>query len=503
VPEPRRVRASHGFAGDADRALKILTGWQASDFRGYAIVVSLSAALADQQLPVSRLLIAADEIAAEQWRQHLSDSDPALGREWSIRTPDSLIDGDRLDGTFVVVADELESYLDETVAAVLGEARAILGLCASPAALAGAALRRFAGRAVDTSRAAAALDLAPLAAPRPAHAADPDAGDAREQLVAVADPKDLLGLYLRQVQTIPLLSAAEEIELATRIEAGVLADEALAEGPRSFRAAVAGANSRWSAAMERDLRTLVLQGQAAKERFVVSNLRLVYWIARRYATRMDIMDAIQEGSLGLIRAVEKFDHRQGNKFSTYATWWVRQAITRAIADQERTIRIPVHMVEQINKLTRVQREMRQELGREPTPEELAKELDMTPEKVVETQAYAREPLSLDEVIDAGFDIEEAFAHDPHEPAVLGLLREQVEAALGTLSEREAAVIRMRFGFFDSEVKTLDEIGKAFGLTRERIRQIESKSLSKLRHPVRSGALREYFEGKIDPELVPG
>ena len=244
--------------------------------------------------------------------------------------------------------------------------------------------------------------------------------------------------------------------------------------------------------MDRDLSALVEQGRAAKERFLVSNLRLVYWVARRYSKRIDIMDAIQEGSLGLVRAVEKYDHTTGNKFSTYATWWVRQAITRAIADQARTIRMPVHMVEQVNKLTRVHREMLHELGREPTSDELARELDVTPKKVVELQDYAREPLSLDEIVEAGLDIQDAFSPDPLEPAFAEQFREQVEGTLRQLSERDAAVMRMRFAFCDGEVKTLEEIGQAFGLTRERIRQIESKSLSTLRHPVRWRPLLDYL-----------
>ena len=516
VPSPRLQRSTTGPVGDADKVLRILTGWRAAEFRGYAVaerradrrlvVVSLLTALEAQGIPVTCLLIAADDTAAEQWRDHLRDGTTAAS-DWSVRTADDLLgDGTRLDNGVVVVADEVESYLDESFIGTISGARATLGLCATSTGLGGTSLRRFIGRPLDTGRAAEALDLAPLGARAPSapdggQGEDPD--DAREQLVAVADPSDLLGLYLRQIQKIPLLSAAEEIELARQIEAGVLAEAALAEGPASTRAVTGSRRDlhhRWSAAMDRDLSALVELGQAAKERFLVSNLRLVYWVARRYSKRMDIMDAIQEGSLGLVRAVEKYDHTTGNKFSTYATWWVRQAITRAIADQARTIRMPVHMVEQINKATRVQREMLQELGREPTPEELATELDMTPKKVVEMQGYAHEPFSLDEIVEAGIDVEETFSSDPCEPTVAALLRDDIEAALWKLSEREAAVIRMRFGFCDGEIKTLDEIGRAFGLTRERIRQIESKTLSKLRHPARSGAMREYFGGEVDPEL---
>ena len=304
---------------------------------------------------------------------------------------------------------------------------------------------------------------------------------------------DLVRAYLKEIGKVPLLTAEQEVELAQRIEAGLFAAE-------KVRQANGGEAPKLSAALRRDLEWLVVDGGRAKRHLLEANLRLVVSIAKRYLGRgMLFLDLIQEGNLGLIRAVEKFDYTKGYKFSTYATWWIRQAITRAMADQARTIRIPVHMVEQINKLTRVQREMLQGIGREPTPEELAKELDMTPEKVVEIQGYAREPVSLETTIGDDQDsslgdfIEDADAPVAAEVVSYGLMQEQLNEVLRTLTDREAAVVKMRFGLVDGQPRTLDEIGREFGLTRERIRQIESKTLSKLRHPSRSQKLRDYLD----------
>ena len=304
---------------------------------------------------------------------------------------------------------------------------------------------------------------------------------------------DLVRAYLKEIGKVPLLTAEQEVELAQRIEAGLFAAEKLRQTDQ-------GEAGKLASALRRDLDWLVADGDRAKDHLLTANLRLVVSIAKRYLGRgMLFLDLIQEGNLGLIRAVEKFDYTKGYKFSTYATWWIRQAITRAMADQARTIRIPVHMVEQINKLTRVQREMLQELGREPTPEELAKELDMTPEKVVEIQGYAREPVSLETTIgddqdsNLGDFIEDADAPIAAEVVSYGLMQEQLNEVLRTLTDREAAVVKMRFGLVDGQPRTLDEIGREFGLTRERIRQIESKTLSKLRHPSRSQKLRDYLD----------
>jgi RNA polymerase primary sigma factor len=302
---------------------------------------------------------------------------------------------------------------------------------------------------------------------------------------ATADPvKD----YLKQIGKVPLLNAAEEVELAMRIEAGLFAEDKLANTPNLTKE------------LERELRWVARDGQRAKSHLLGANLRLVVSLAKRYTGRgMQFLDLIQEGNLGLIRAVEKFDYTKGFKFSTYATWWIRQAITRAMADQARTIRIPVHMVEVINKLARVQRQMLQDLGREPTPEELSKELDMTPEKVIEVQKYGREPISLHTPLGEDGDsefgdlIEDTEAVVPADAVGFTMLQKQLESLLDSLSEREAGVIRMRFGLGDGMPKTLDQIGDTFGVTRERIRQIESKTMAKLRHPSRSQSLRDYLE----------
>ena len=304
---------------------------------------------------------------------------------------------------------------------------------------------------------------------------------------ATADPvKD----YLKQIGKVALLNAAEEVELAMRIEAGLFAEDKLSVmTPAELKSQLG-----------RELTWVAKDGQRAKSHLLGANLRLVVSLAKRYTGRgMQFLDLIQEGNLGLIRAVEKFDYTKGFKFSTYATWWIRQAITRAMADQARTIRIPVHMVEVINKLARVQRQMLQDLGREPTPEELSRELDMTPEKVIEVQKYGREPISLHTPLGEDGDsefgdlIEDTEAVVPADAVGFTMLQKQLESLLDSLSEREAGVIRMRFGLGDGMPKTLDQIGDTFGVTRERIRQIESKTMAKLRHPSRSQSLRDYLE----------
>ncbi len=303
---------------------------------------------------------------------------------------------------------------------------------------------------------------------------------------------DSVRAYLKQIGKVALLNAEEEVELAKRIEAGLYATQLMAE--------MAERGDKLPAAQRRDMMWICRDGDRAKNHLLEANLRLVVSLAKRYTGRgMAFLDLIQEGNLGLIRAVEKFDYTKGYKFSTYATWWIRQAITRAMADQARTIRIPVHMVEVINKLGRIQRELLQDLGREPTPEELAKEMDITPEKVLEIQQYAREPISLDQTIgdegdsQLGDFIEDSEAVVAVDAVSFTLLQDQLQSVLETLSEREAGVVRLRFGLTDGQPRTLDEIGQVYGVTRERIRQIESKTMSKLRHPSRSQVLRDYLD----------
>ena len=315
-----------------------------------------------------------------------------------------------------------------------------------------------------------------------------DTGEPEQQVMVAGATADPVKDYLKQIGKVPLLNAEMEVELAKRIEAGLFSEEKLGKGAKISEKTL------------EELEWIAEDGRRAKNHLLEANLRLVVSLAKRYTGRgMLFLDLIQEGNLGLIRAVEKFDYTKGFKFSTYATWWIRQAITRAMADQARTIRIPVHMVEVINKLARVQRQMLQDLGREPTPEELAKELDMTPEKVVEVQKYGREPISLHTPLGEDGDsefgdlIEDSEAVVPADAVSFTLLQEQLHSVLDTLSEREAGVVSMRFGLTDGQPKTLDEIGKVYGVTRERIRQIESKTMSKLRHPSRSQVLRDYLD----------
>ena len=303
---------------------------------------------------------------------------------------------------------------------------------------------------------------------------------------------DSVRAYLKQIGKVALLNAEEEVDLAKRIEAGLYGAERLRQAEEE--------GQKLSPQMRRDLNWIVRDGERAKNHLLEANLRLVASLAKRYTGRgMAFLDLIQEGNLGLIRAVEKFDYTKGYKFSTYATWWIRQAITRAMADQARTIRIPVHMVEVINKLGRIQRELLQDLGREPTPEELAKEMDITPDKVLEIQQYAREPISLDQTIgdegdsQLGDFIEDSEAVVAVDAVSFTLMQDQLTSVLQTLSEREAGVVRLRFGLTDGQPRTLDEIGQVYGVTRERIRQIESKTMSKLRHPSRSQVLRDYLD----------
>jgi RNA polymerase primary sigma factor len=315
--------------------------------------------------------------------------------------------------------------------------------------------------------------------------------EAEEQAVIEAGATlsvDVLRLYLNQIGRVPLLTAEQEVELARAMEAGLFAAERLAQG------------GKISAQMRSDLEYIVREGERAKQHMLEANLRLVVSVAKKYAGRgMGLTDLIQEGNLGLIRAVEKFDYTKGFKFSTYATWWIRQALTRAMADQARTIRLPVHMVEQVNKIRRVERDLVVQLGRKPTAAEIAVEVDLSPERVEEIRSYNRDPASLDALIGEDSDaslgdfIEDEHAVMPGEAAAFLLMREELSAVLASLTDRERRVMEMRYGLVDGQPRTLDDIGKDFNLTRERIRQIEGKTLSKLRHPSRSASLRDYLD----------
>ncbi len=405
------------------------------------------------------------------------DGDPDLADVSFLDVDAELEELESLDGEDVEEAEEAEAE-DETADAELTEA-------SQPASVADAD--------ADAEAPAPAGAVAQAAAAEDSEDETFVYGDDDEDLpaaqVAVAGAtSDPVKDYLKQIGKVPLLNAEQEVELAKRIEAGLFAEEKLADS----------AGLRPDTRL--DLEWIADDGRRAKNHLLEANLRLVVSLAKRYTGRgMLFLDLIQEGNLGLIRAVEKFDYTKGYKFSTYATWWIRQAITRAMADQARTIRIPVHMVEVINKLARVQRQMLQDLGREPTPEELAVELDMTPEKVIEVQKYGREPISLHTPLGEDGDsefgdlIEDSEAIQPGEAVSFTLLQEQLHSVLDTLSEREAGVVSMRFGLTDGQPKTLDEIGKVYGVTRERIRQIESKTMSKLRHPSRSQVLRDYLD----------
>jgi RNA polymerase primary sigma factor len=513
-PRPRLLRAA-GFQADPAKATAILLGWQAANFRGFAVaekrvdrrlvVQGLVAGLAAGERTPNALLIAADDLTAGQWTDYLSRDGDRVPIGWSVMTPDALLADDRrLPSECVVVADELEAYLDDDFAAAVTGVRGLLGLCASPNGLASfTGYRKYVGRSLDTSGTVGALDLLPLSEQPtvPEVAVDAET-ETREQLLSVNDPTDLLGYYLTQSQKYPLLSADEETRLAKQIEAGLLA-EALLDGrpDDTWPSIVTWHRHPWwhrARPTDAELWALVAQGQAAFERFLTSNLRLVYSIARRYAPRMDVMDAIQEGNLGLIRAVQKFDCSKGYKFSTYATWWIRQAITRAIADQAFLIRLPVHLHESDGPVVSDWRR-RQRDDEDTSAAAIAATVGMETPEVTKIMARHRHPLSLEVLAENDIEIVDPFGDLGHEHATFVLLQEQIKAVLDSLSEREADVIAMRFGLDDGDDKTLDEIGKIYGVTRERIRQIESKTLNKLRHRSRSEVLLGYLEGEIDPE----
>jgi RNA polymerase primary sigma factor len=510
APHPRQ-RPGASMA-DPAAALAVLSSWQSADHRGYTIaekrldrrliVQTLIAQMAAERVHLPGLLIVADDVAHERWERDLFRHDGSLVESWAVQTASAVLaEGSRIAPGCVVVADELEVYLDDDLAAAVAGSRAVLGLCSSPRGLGVAlSLRKFIGRALDRVDTGGRFDVAALAEQRVeiADELEPEpAAETREQLLTVNDPGDLLGFYLTASQRIPLLGAHEEIQLAKRIEAGVIA-EALRNGNPEVQW------PRQRPSLD-ELDVLVDEGRAAKERFLSSNLRLVYSIARRYSRRMDIMDAIQEGNLGLIRAVEKFDYRKGYKFSTYATWWIRQAITRAIADTAAVIRIPVHLHDSDAPVLNEFRRRRTELE-DTSPEAIAAATGISLDAVEAALTRHRPPLSLEVLSEEDIDIVELrLTDEAHDFVTFGLLQEQLHAVLDTLSEREAGVVSMRFGLSDGTQKTLDEIGKVYGVTRERIRQIESKTMSKLRHPSRSDVLRDYLDDEVvlDARWWPG
>ncbi|HET9873187.1 MAG TPA: sigma-70 family RNA polymerase sigma factor [Propionibacteriaceae bacterium] len=488
-------------APDADPAgaLSVLSHWQRAGYRGYTIaerqldrrliVQTLIARMAVDKLIVPGRLIVADEVTQDRWKRELFTNDSSPSARWTVQTASTLLAGDsRVEPSCVVVADELDAYLDDHLAATVKGARALLGLCGSPRGLNDAlSLRKYIGPALNTEGPGGTFDVVALAERRADTADEPTpATEAREQLLTVNDPGDLLGFYLTASQKFPLLSADEEIRLAKQIEAGVLA-EALRHGNPDVRL------RRRRPDLD-ELDVLIEEGSRAKEHFLTSNLRLVYSIARKYSRRMDIMDAIQEGNLGLIRAVEKFDYTKGYKFSTYATWWIRQTISRALADTANFIRLPVHLHESDAPVVNEWRR-RQSDGKSTKPGDIAAALELHPDDVEKIIRRHTPPYSLEQLAEANIDVVDPLsANEAEDQVMFGLLQEQLHEVLDTLSEREAGVIAMRFGLIDGQAKTLDEIGKVYGVTRERIRQIEGKTLAMLRHPMRSSALRPYLDG---------
>ena len=469
---------------DPNKALAVLGAWQVAGYRGYSIVekrserrliaLNLIAALTAENQPFEGLLLAADDLARDQWQQLLMRDGRAL-EGWAIQTPDELLaDGGTARSGCIVIADELDSYLTEDLAAALKPSRAVLGLCGSPAGLSEATnLRKYIGKSLHSGKPVLKIDVQSLLEnhPRGQNEAIDDSAEPREQVPSATSLDNLLGRYLSEIKKLPLLTAEEEIDLAKRIEAGLYAQKLLQTRKRM------GENRK------RDLAIIVRDGQRAKNQFLACNLRLVYQIARRYSQRMDIMDVIQEGNLGLIRAVEKFDYAKGFKFSTYATWWIRQAITRAIADKTNLIRIPVHMVEADSPVLTEWRRRSSE-GESTRAADLAAALEMSRDEVEAAINRHRPPYSIELLAEEGFDIvDSADQYHSLEKLTFALLQDQLQSVLETLSEREAGIVRLRFGLTDDQPRTLDEIGQVYGLSRERIRQIERETMNRLRHPI--------------------
>ena len=499
-PGPARSGPPRESAKDLASAQAILSAWQSANFHGYAVVekrgdrrlvvLSLIAQLKAQQLTVTGQLITADEVARDQWRDLLIRAGQQL-EGWAIQTAGDLIaDEIRVKQDGIVIADELEAYLDEDFAAALVGAPGVIGLCASPAGLGEALhLRKYIGKLLDQNYPKTSLDLSSLTMDRQRDetAVNHEPGDVREQLLTVKDPENLLAFYLAEIQKYPLLTASEEVKLAKLIEVG-LAAEACRNGLLKTR-------QRAALIRNGNLERVIDEGRAAKERFITCNLRLVYSIAKKHGGRMEVLDAIQEGNRGLIHAVEKFDYVKGFKFSTYATWWIRQAISRAIADQANLIRVPVHIFEADSVVLREFRRRSRE-GRNAGVDDIAAELNLSAEDVEAAMNRHRHPVSLELLAEDGFDIVTDCIGDDEsisaeEYIVNQLMYADIQCVLATLDEREQQVVRLRFGLDDGPPRTLDEIGKLFGLSRERVRQIEREVMIKLRNGDRAERLRSY------------
>ena len=497
---PAPLRRPLRAAADPDDARAVLGAWQSASFRGYAVVekkadrrlvvLTLIAEQKAQALLFDGLILAADEVARDQWQQLLMRDGSAL-EGWMVQTPDHLLaDGGTVKPGCVVIADELESYLTDDLAIALKCSRAILGLCGSPRGLGETLhLRKHIGTSLEPSKPVPPLDFHQLLASQvqEEEADKDDPAEPREQFLAATDTDNLLALYLTEIQKYPLLTAAEEVELAKLIEVGLAAEACINGRLKSRRRARPVYSKR--------LETIIREGRAAKARFITCNLRLVYSIAKNHGRRMEIMDAIQEGNRGLIHAVEKFDYIKGFKFSTYATWWIRQAITRGTAEQANLIRLPVHIFEADNVVFKeIRRRSSEEESTQAT--DVAAALDLIPKDVEATINRHRSPLSLELLAEEGIDIvTDCIADDaaisPEDAVVAALQHADIRHVLCTLDEREQQMIHLRFGLDDGQPRTLDDIGKLFGLSRERIRQIERDTMIKLRKGERADRLRPY------------
>lgn len=507
-PAAPQKRQQPDTAAEPDaKARGVLAAWQSSAFRGWTIIEkrldrarviqTLIAQLVAEDLKPKVLILAADDISRGQWLRLLAANTNTCST-WEVLTNDTLLaEHNRVGAEFVVVADEVDAYLSSNLVAAISDVRAVLGLCASPRGLSNASLlAKKIGRALVPLSDATALNMSPLAKSHDDTAAKSgqlDADEVREQLITIEEPTQPLKAYLSDIRKIALLTADEEIELAKRIECGLYVEQLLAD--------TSSRGTKLPVQRRRDLQWILRDGQRAKNHFIEANLRLVVSLAKRYSSQIDIMDAIQEGNLGLIRAVEKFDFTKGYKFSTYATWWIRQAITRAIADTSRIIRIPVHLFESDSRVLAEWRRQSSESSR-PSAASIAAALDEDPNSIETVLSRHQAPYSLELLIDRGFDLTDPEIEAmTQEGLVYSELRERLHRVLDTLTDREAGIIRLRFGLTDGLPHTLDEIGSVYGVTRERIRQIETKAMSKLRHPLRSGYIRDFFEGIPDPDLV--